>query len=153
MSMKVNNNCIVEVAYKLNFVGDEDVIESFSERNPLEFIVGMGEMLPEFEQKLIGKSVGETLDFVIKKEKAFGDFKDDLVKNLPIDTFYDEQGKFNSDIIKEGAVITLDTEDGEGQDAYVLEVTNSEVLLDLNHPFSGEDLHYELMILSVRLSE
>ncbi len=151
--MKVNNNCIVEVAYKLNFVGDEDVIESFSERNPLEFIVGMGEMLPAFEEQLIGKSVGESLEFVIEKQNAFGEFNDDLVKNLPIDTFYDELGKFNADIVKEGAVITLDTEDGEGQDAYVLEVADDEVLLDLNHPFAGEDIHYELMILSVRLSE
>lgn len=137
----------------MNFVGDEDIIESFSERNPLEFLVGMGEMLSGFEAQIMGKGVGETADFIIKKEDAFGDFNDDLVKNLPIETFYDDQGNFNDDIIKEGAIITLDTDDKEPQNAYVLEVIDDEVLIDMNHPLAGEDLHYELMILSVSLSE
>jgi len=151
--MKITNNCVVEVAYKMNFVGDEDVIEEFSERNPLEFLVGMGEMLPAFEEKLIGKRAGDTIDFVLEKENAFGDFEDDLVMNLPKETFFDEQGQFNSEIIKEGSVITLDTEEKEAQDAYVIEVFDDEVLVDMNHPFAGEDLHYSLMVLSVRLAE
>ncbi len=151
--MKIRNNCIVEVAYKMNFVGDEDIIESFSERNPLEFLIGMREMLPLFEEHLLGKGAGENLDFIIKKEDAFGEFDDNLVKNIPISTFYDELGKLNTDIIKEGAVITLDIDEKENQDAYVIEVTDGEILLDMNHPFAGEDLHYDLMILSVRLSE
>ena len=151
--MKIKDNCIVEISYKLNFVGEDDVIESFSERNPLEFLIGMGEMLPQFEEQLIGKQAGDVIDFTIEKENAFGEFNDNLVLELPISTFYDEQGKFNSDIVKEGAVITLDTDQKESQDAYVLEVTDENVLLDLNHPFAGEDLHYNLMILSVRLSE
>ena len=151
--MKIKQNCVVEVSYRMNFVGDSDVIESFSERNPLEFLIGMGEMLPQFEEQLIGKQAGDILDFTIEKENAFGEFDDNLVLELPISTFYDEQGKFNSDIVKEGAVITLDTDQKESQDAYVLEVTDENVLLDLNHPFAGEDLHYNLMILSVRLSE
>jgi len=151
--MKVNNNCVVEVAYKMNIVGDEDEIESFSERNPLEFLVGMGEMLPQFEEQLIGKSAGDKIDFILTKENAFGEFDDNLVMNVPISTFYDKEEKLNDEIVKEGAIITLDTEDGDNQDAYILEVTDDEVLLDLNHPFAGEDLHYDLMILSVRLSE
>ena len=151
--MKITNNCVVELAYKMNFVGEEEEIESFSERNPLEFLVGMGEMLPDFEDNLIGKAAGDNLDFIIKKDKAFGEFDDSLVKDIPIETFFDEQGKFNADIVKEGSVITLDADGKEPQDAYVIEVTKDEVLVDMNHPFAGEDLHYELMILSVRLSE
>ena len=151
--MKITNNCVVEVAYRMNFVDDDDYIESFSERNPLEFLMGMGEMLDEFEAKLMGKAVGENLDFVITKDKAFGEFDDSLVKDVPIETFYDDQGIFNSDIIKEGALITLNTEDKGEQDAYVIEVTDKEVLVDMNHPYAGEDLHYDLMILSVRILE
>ena len=151
--MKINNNCVVEVAYKMNIVGDEDVIEAFSERNPLEFLVGMGEMLPKFEEQLIGKGAGDKIDFTLTKENAFGEFDDNLVMNVPISTFFDKEEKLNDEIVKEGAIITLDTEDGDNQDAYILEVTDDEVLLDLNHPFAGEDLHYDLMILSVRLSE
>jgi len=151
--MKIKNNCVVEVAYQMNFVGDEDIMEAFSERNPLEFLIGMGEMLSQFEAQLQGKGAGDRLDFIIPKEDAFGEFDDNLVMNVPISTFYDKQGNLNSEIIQEGAIVTLDTEEGENQDAYILEVTDDEVLLDLNHPFAGEDLHYDLMILSVRLSE
>lgn len=151
--MNITNNCIVEVAYKMNFLGDDEAIETFSERNPLEFLMGMEEMIPAFEAALLGRKAGDNIDFIIKQEEAFGTFNDDLVQNLPIDTFYDEQGKFNSEIIKEGAVITLDTDDGEPQDAYVIEVYDDEVLVDMNHPFAGEDLHYDVFILSVRLSE
>lgn len=151
--MKVRNNCIVEVSYQMNFVGDEDVIESFSERNPLEILIGMGEMLPAFEEQLMDKTAGQSIEFTISQEDAFGDFRDDLILSLPISKFLDDSGKFNEDIIKEGAIITLDTEDAQPQDAFVIEVADGEVLLDLNHPFAGEDLHYHLTILSVRLSE
>ena len=151
--MKITNNCVVEIAYKMNFVGDEDVMEEFSERNPLEFLVGMGEMLPYFEEQLIGKRAGDTIEFVINMNDAFGDFDDNLVMNLAKDTFFDSHGKFNEEIIKEGAVITLDSDNKEPQDAFVIEVVEDEVLVDMNHPFAGEDLHYNIMILSVRLAE
>ena len=151
--MKITKNCVVEVAYKMNFVGDEDVIEEFSERNPLEFLVGMGEMLPSFEDYLLGKKAGDVIDFVLNKENAFGDFDDNLVMNLSKDMFLDSHGKFNAEIVKEGSVITLDTEDKEPQDAYVIEIVDQEILVDMNHPLAGEDLHYNLMILSVRLAE
>jgi len=151
--MKITNNCVVEIAYKMNFVGDEDIIEEFSERNPLEFLVGMGEMLPFFEEQLLGKRAGDNIEFVIDKNEAFGEFDDNLVMNLSKEMFLDSHGKFNEDIIKEGSVITLDIEDTESQDAYVIEVVQDEVLVDMNHPFAGENLHYQIMVLSVRLAE
>ncbi|MBN2669309.1 MAG: FKBP-type peptidyl-prolyl cis-trans isomerase [Bacteroidales bacterium] len=151
--MQVDINCVVELSYKMNFVGDEELIESFHEKRPLEIIVGIGEMLPAFEEEIIGKKVGEYFSFVIPKEKAFGDFDDSLVTSVPIETFYDQNGKIDDRIIFEGAIVTMDTDDGEEQDAFILEIDDEEVLIDFNHPFAGEDLQYEGRILSVRLSD
>jgi FKBP-type peptidyl-prolyl cis-trans isomerase SlyD len=135
------------------FVGDDEPVEVFSERNPLEILIGMGEMLESFEKELIGKKAGDQLSFVIKKENAFGEFNDDLVKNYPIELFHNDQGEIDERFIYEGAIISLDTEEKDSQDAFVIEIFDDEILLDLNHPFAGEDLKYELMIMSVRLSD
>jgi FKBP-type peptidyl-prolyl cis-trans isomerase SlyD len=113
----------------------------------------MGEMLQAFEDKLKGKKAGDFLNFTIKMEDAFGDFNDDLVKAYPIEQFYNDKGEIDERFIYEGAIINLDADDKETQDAFVVEIFDDEILLDLNHPFAGEDLRYELMILSVRLAD
>ncbi len=151
--MIISDNCVVEVAYKLFFVGDNEPVEVFSERNPLEILIGMGEMLPAFENQLKGKKAGEQLQFIIKKEDAFGDFDDNLVKTYPIEQFYNDKGVIDERFIYEGAIINLDVDDKSTQDAFVVEIFDDEILLDLNHPFAGEDLRYELMILSVRIAD
>ena len=151
--MKITGNCVVELAYEMSFVGEDEVVESFSERNPLELLIGMGEMLEDFEQKLIGKKAGDHLDFVVSKDKAFGEYDDSLVKALPLDLFYDDKGKIDEKIIYEGALITLDADDREPQDAFVVEITDEDVLVDMNHPYAGEDLQFKTQILSVRLAD
>ncbi len=151
--MQIIDNCIVELSYQLHFKGDDEPVERFSERNPLEILIGLEEMLPEFENLIKGKKAGDKFEFVIPKEKAFGEYNEDLLIELPIERFYDNRGALDTNIIKEGAIISLNTEDESEQDALILEITDTDVLLDLNHPFAGEDLYYSGMILSVRLAD
>ncbi len=151
--MKITENCLVELSYEMYFVGDNDVIESFSERNPLEILIGAGEMPEAFEAHLIDKQAGEKLEFVLSKDQAFGEYDGNLLKNLPIDLFHNEQGKIDSKIIYDGALITLDADGKEPQDAFVVEITDKEVLVDMNHPYAGEDLLFKVQILSVRLAD
>ncbi len=151
--MNITENCLVELSYKMYFVGDDEVIESFSESNPLEILMGAEEMPEGFEQHLMGKKAGDTLEFVLSKDEAFGEYDAGLLKNLPIDLFYNEKGKIDSKIIYDGALITLDADGQELQDAFVVEVTDKEVLVDMNHPYAGEDLLFKVQILSIRLAD
>ncbi len=149
--MNITENCLVELSYEMYFVGDKEVVEQFTERNPLEILVGSGEMLEAFESQIKGKKSGDKLEFTIPKEDAFGDYDADLLRDLPKKLFYNEQGKIDEQYIYEGALITLDAEDKVQQDAFVLEISKDSILVDMNHPYAGEDLLFKVQILSVRL--
>jgi FKBP-type peptidyl-prolyl cis-trans isomerase SlyD len=151
--MIITKNCIVEATLQMNFVGDAEIIEMYNEEEPAEFAIGMDEILPAMEALLLGKKAGDKLDFVIKKEDGFGEYNEEDVFELPLETFFNEQGVIDEEEIFEGAIVSLTTDEGEPQDAMILEITDQDVLVDLNHPFAGEDLHYEMMILSVRLAD
>ncbi len=151
--MNITENCLVELAYKMYFVGDDEVVESFSETNPLEILIGSEEMPEEFERQLIGKQAGDKLEFVLTQDKAFGAYDGKLLKELPIDLFYDDSGKIDSKIIYDGALITLEADGREPQDAFVVEVKDKEILVDMNHPYAGEDLLFKVQILSIRLAD
>ena len=141
--MKVINDCVVELSYDLFLGEDKEAVESFSIEEPLELLIGAEEMLPAFEQSLIGKKLGETFDILIKEKDAFGPYDESLVLELDADIFIENP-------VKEGDFINLESEDQSEYDALVLEVTDEMVLVDLNHPFAGEDLHFVGRILSIR---
>ena len=73
--MSIATNKFVRLSYEL-YVGSEDereLMEQTTEDRPLEFIYGMGMMLPEFEKQLFGLSKGDKFDFVLTSEQAYGE--------------------------------------------------------------------------------
>ena len=142
--MIVKEGCIVEVSYNLFLGADDEAVEFFDEEEPLEFLIGAGEMLPDFENKLLGKKAGEKFDISIDEKNAFGEYDESLLVKMDISLF-------DNDPVEEGEIITLDSEDGSSYDAMVLEISEDYILVDMNHPFAGEDLKYKGIILSIRI--
>ena len=125
--MSIATNKFVRLSYEL-YVGSEDereLMEQTTEDRPLEFIYGMGMMLPEFEKQLFGLSKGDKFDFVLTSEQAYGEREEEAVQELPKNIFLNEQGVFDSSIVFS-----------------VLEVREDVVVMDFNHPLAGETLHF-----------
>lgn len=121
---------------------DGSVFDSSDGRDPLEFTVGSGQVIPGFDQAVAGMSPGEEREIRIPAAEAYGDRKDDLV------------------IIVERAQLPPDIEPAVGQQlqlsqegrAFVVtvaDVNEQNITLDANHPLAGEDLTFELQLVEI----
>jgi FKBP-type peptidyl-prolyl cis-trans isomerase SlyD len=86
--MKIGKHTVVTLHYKLqenNASGD--LIEETSGGDPLVFLQGVGQMIPEFERQLEGKAAGDSFAFGIKSSEAYGEYKEEAKIKIPIETF------------------------------------------------------------------
>lgn len=144
--MNIQPNSVVALTYDLYTKEntEEVFVEKADEQNPLVFLYGVGMMLPKFEENLQGLSAGDTYDFHLVAEDAYGSKDENAVAELPIDMF----GEMEKPEI--GSVLPLQDNDGNQFRAQVKAVSDSAVTVDLNHPMAGQDLHFSGTIISVR---
>lgn len=144
--MKIQPNSVVALTYDLytKTNGDEVFVEKADDQNPLVFLYGVGMMLPKFEENLQGLSAEDTYDFHLTAENAYGTVDENAIAELPLDMF----GEVEKPEI--GAVLPLQDNEGNQFRARVTEVNDSAVVVDLNHPMAGQDLHFIGKIISVR---
>ena len=145
--MKIESQHVVSLTYDL-YVNQEDGteahVESATEEQPLTFLYGAGQMLPKFEEHLSTLSTGDTFDFKLEAEDAYGEYSDEAVANLPKDMF---EGQ---DMPEVGAILPLQDNQGNRFQAQVVSVAEDAVIVDLNHPMAGQALHFKGNILNVR---
>ena len=125
------------------------MLEETKEGQPFMFISNMGVNLPAFEEKLSALVIGEAFDFVIPQNDAFGEYHEEGVQELDKEIF-NVDGQFDYKHIREDAVVPLVNEAGERFMAHVLEVREKTVVIDLNHPLAGSDLHFVGKVLESR---
>lgn len=150
--MGQNPHKYVTVAYELftdNEKGIHELVEKAPTEHPFQFISGMGFALDSFENKILALAEGETFDFVLKQDEAYGPYLQEHVIELPKDTFK-VNGKFDKDMVYPGAVLPLVNADGVRFNGLVLEVKDDVVVIDLNHPLSGKDLHFKGQVVTMR---
>ena len=145
-------NKYLKVDYKLYTIdaeGVEHLEEHTKENEPYQFISGLGMVLEDFEENLQNLQTGDKFDFVVKKERAYGDYEEEHVVKMPREAFCID-GHFDSDHIFPGADIPLMNADGLRFDGIVREVGDEVVCVDLNHPLAGCDLYFTGHILESR---
>ena len=125
--MIVENQKVVSATYELYIAdenGKEQLMEKATEEAPLTWCQGEGMMLPAFEAQMAGKTV-ESM-------------------------FFNGDGEFDEERVYVGAIVPMNTVDGQIVRAQVCEITDVHVTIDLNHPYAGEDLHFHVQILAIR---
>lgn len=144
--MKIQPNSVVAVTYDLYTKqnGEEVFVEKATEEQPLVFLFGVGMMLPKFEENLAGLAEGDTYDFHLTAEHAYGERDEAAVAELSIEMF---QGM---DLPEVGSVLPLQDNQGNQFRAKVVEVNEAAIKADLNHPMAGQDLHFSGKVLTVR---
>ena len=152
-SMKIENLKVVKATYELYINsedGQEELMEKATEEAPLVWCHGEGMMLPAFEATMEGKEVGDTFDFVLKAADAYGEYLPEGLMELPKKMFFNGDGEFDAERVYVGAIVPMNTTDGQIVKAQVCEITDDKVTIDLNHPYAGEDLHFKGKILEIR---
>ena len=145
-------NKYVTVAYELytdNDNGIHELVEKAPIEHPFQFISGLGIALDSFESKILALAEGEAFDFVLKVDEAYGPYEQDHVIELPKETFA-INGRFDKDMVYPGAVLPLVNADGMRFQGLVLELKDNTVIIDLNHPLAGKDLHFKGQVVTMR---
>ena len=131
---------------KIHFTGklqDETVIETSKDRDPLEFKIGDGNVIPGLEQGVIGMAAGDKKTIAVSPEEGFGKQQEDLVVDL-------KKSEFPEDVeFAVGAYLNIETSDSKEFKAKVVEIKEDTVTLDANHPLAGITINYDVELLEI----
>ncbi len=136
----------VKMHYTLK-LDDGEILETTENGEPLEFIFGIGEIIPGLERELEGMNPGDEKHIVVPPEEAYGPRNPNAVITVPREEFPVE-GE-----LEEGMIFRLRREDGMIMSVTIAKVSEDEVVLDLNHPLAGKTLYFDVKIESVEEAE
>jgi len=143
----INPNTVVGVSYQLKLSNGELADEATSEQ-PLLFIHGIGQTLPDFDSKLSGLSIGDNFEFTLTAEQGYGEHNSNYVVDLEKQIF--EGPDVPEDLLTVGNMLPMQDQEGNPLDGKVLEVGDATVKMDFNHPLAGESLNFTGTVLSIR---
>jgi len=131
---------------KVHYTGkldDGTIFDSSADREPLEFELGAGQIIPGFEEAVLGLNPGDSTTTTIPKDKAYGDRNDENV-------FTVERDRLPGDVSPEvGQMLTVSQPDGSTFNVTVVEMSDAEVTLDGNHPLAGKELIFDIELIEI----
>ncbi|MGM0738871.1 MAG: FKBP-type peptidyl-prolyl cis-trans isomerase [Bacteroidota bacterium] len=124
-------------------IADGTVFDTSKEREPLEFTIGEGKLIPGFEKAVVGMDEGDTGTVTIPSDEAYGEKREDMVIDV-------ERSQIPPEITPEvGQQLQIQQKDGGAIPVVITDVTDETVKLDANHPLAGQDLTFEIEIVEV----
>lgn len=122
---------------------DGEVFDTSANRDPLQFTIGGGQIIPGFEQAVVGMNAGDTKTVRIEADEAYGPHRDELVLEV-------DRDQFPQDLSPEvGQQLAIRQADGAQVPVTVTDVSESSVELDANHPLAGEDLTFDIQLVNI----
>ena len=141
--MKVENGHNVQVHYKGTLSDGTEFDSSYMRNQTLDFEVGAGKMLKGFDSALLGMSEGQSKTITLSVHEAYGPRIPGAIQRVPKEAF-GENFEF-----KVGHTVQ-----GQGPHgpfvAKILGLEGEDAVLDLNHPLAGEDLTFEIELVSTQ---
>jgi FKBP-type peptidyl-prolyl cis-trans isomerase SlyD len=149
--MIIDKNKVVTLNYKLQRDDEKgELVEETFGGQPLVFLYGAGQMIPEFENQLAGKKAGDDLAFGIKSADAYGEHNPDAIVSVPKAALGIETEAEADEVLQVGRVLPLRDQQGRQFTGVVTAVDPQNVTLDLNHPMAGVDLYFTVKVEEVR---
>ena len=138
--VKANDKVSVHYTGKLD---DGTVFDTSANKAPLEFTIGAGQVIPGFENGIIGMTVGETKTVRLEPNDAYGETRQDLIVSV-------KKEEIPADIdVKVGQQLQINRPDGQAIPVLVADVTDTEVTLDANHPLAGKPLTFDIELVKI----
>lgn len=139
---KVKDGDTVKVHYT-GTLEDGSVFDSSENREPLEFTLGQGQLIPGFEKAVIGMVVGDKTSVDIPSDEAYGEVREDLIINVP-------KEQLPEDVEPQvGMQLQLNQPNGQPVPVRITDISEAELTLDANHPLAGKDLNFAIELVEV----
>ena len=142
MSQVKENNTV-----KVNYTGklsSGEVFDTSEGKEPIEFTLGEGRLIPGFEKGLLDMKLNEKKTIEIAKADAYGDVNKDLIQEI-------KKAQLPQDMEPEvGMGLISKTPDGQEINLVVVEVKEDSVVIDGNHPLAGRDLIFDLEVVEIK---
>jgi len=132
---------------KVHYTGkleDGTVFDSSKEREPLEFTLGEGQLIPGFEKAVTELEVGKSKEVIIPAENAYGEPREDLIISVPKDQLPDDVEP------QVGMQLQVNQPNGEPVPVRITEVGEEKLTLDANHPLAGKTLTFDIEVIDVK---
>ena len=132
---------------KVHYTGKLDngqVFDSSKDREPLEFKIGEGKLIPGFEKGVIGMKLEESKTIKIPYSEAYGDKKQELMIEVQNQQLPEE---LKPEI---GMELVSKSPDGQEQIVKIAEVKEASIVVDANHPLAGQDLTFEIELVDIQ---
>ena len=131
---------------KIHYTGkldDGTEFDSSAGRDPLEFELGGGQVIPGFDTAVEGMAVGESKSVRIEPEQAYGPRHDQLMQQVPRDQLPD-------DLTPEvGMALQSQSPDGQVMVLMVAAVDEETITVDANHPLAGQALNFDIELVEI----
>ena len=139
MSEAVKTGDTISVEYTGKFDNGE-TFDTSKGRAPLKFTVGAGMLIPGFDAAVIGMLPGDKKTVTIEPEEGYGTHDPQRVTKMPRSSVPEGME------VKEGMAVQLADQAGNPIPAMITELTDEDVVLDLNHPLAGKTLVFDIEI-------
>jgi len=155
--VKIQQGHFVQLEYTLRNK-DGETIETSAEDGPMEYVHGIGELPEAVEEALEGQVVGFATTITLPPGEAYGPYDPEQLISVPRDEF-----PADAEIVK-GDLIELHIEPEEGEEGFdeeaelqtlearVVDITPDAISLDTNHPLAGQEVTFEVRVLSIEES-
>jgi FKBP-type peptidyl-prolyl cis-trans isomerase SlpA len=139
---KVKEQDNVSVHYT-GTLSDGEVFDSSVNREPLSFTVGAGQMIPGFDNAVVGMQVKEKKSVTIPASEAYGEVRPDMVQKISKDQLPPD---LNPQV---GQQLASQLPSGEQIIVTVAEIGEAEITIDANHPLAGKELTFEIELVEI----
>ncbi len=131
---------------RLHYTGtltDGTTFDSSAGREPLEFTVGSGQIIPGLDKAMPGMTPGDTKKVEIPAEEAYGAHDADRAQTVPRDQLPDE---IPAEV---GTQLQLQSPEGQAIPVVISDVSDETITIDANHPLAGKDLVFDVELVEI----
>ncbi|WP_288095599.1 peptidylprolyl isomerase [Hydrotalea sp.] len=122
---------------------DGTTFDSSEGREPLEFEVGSGMVIAGFDDGVTGMQIGEKKTIHISADEAYGPVQEEMIMEFPRDRFPDDMTP------EVGMQLNMSNGQGQNFPVVIVDVKDTVVILDANHPLAGKDLIFDLELVAI----
>jgi len=140
--LQVDDGKVVSMHYTLHV--DGRIVDTSEGGEPLQFIQGMGHIIPGLEHELYDMKIGDSKNITVAAKDGYGETDQTAFMDVPREAFPTEVP------LDRGTELELRDQAGHPVYARVDEVSDQNIRLDMNHPLAGKELHFDVKIADLR---